>query len=96
MITIDRQPPAPSHIAEGIILPTAAATASQSETQVSTADRGGERKIEVIKSLVYGGLAESITSLSVVSSAAGSGATTCKHATITFAFKYEPQFPFVV
>lgn len=33
---------------------------------------------EIIKSIVYGGLVESITSLGVVSSAAGSDSPTCK------------------
>ncbi|KAF8079574.1 hypothetical protein N665_1018s0030 [Sinapis alba] len=34
------------------------------------------RKVEILKSIVYGGLAEAITSLGVISSAAGSGAST--------------------
>ncbi|KAJ0251528.1 Membrane protein of ER body-like protein [Hirschfeldia incana] len=34
------------------------------------------RKVEILKSIVYGGLIEAITSLGVISSAAGSGATT--------------------
>lgn len=55
------------------------------ETQVNAVDgeRNGarqERNIEVIKSIVFGGLAESMTSLSVVTSAAGGGAATCKYA----------------
>lgn len=37
------------------------------------------REWDILKSIVYGGLMESITSLGVVSSAAGGGATTCKH-----------------
>ncbi|KAJ4832490.1 hypothetical protein Tsubulata_000038 [Turnera subulata] len=40
------------------------------------AGTGAAREWEVLKSIVYGGLIESITSLGVVSSAAGSGATT--------------------
>lgn len=36
------------------------------------------QKREIIKSIVYGGLVESITSLGIVSSAASSGATPCK------------------
>jgi hypothetical protein len=39
---------------------------------------GESRQWEIIKSIVYGGLIESITSLSVVSSAAGAGAANCK------------------
>lgn len=35
-------------------------------------------KIEIIKSIIFGGLAESITSLSIVSSATGGDTTTCK------------------
>ncbi|KAH6813626.1 hypothetical protein C2S51_022644 [Perilla frutescens var. frutescens] len=82
VITIDSQLPVSSHIVEGMMIPpTPAATVSLSEPQISTAGSGrsevrDERKIEVIKSIVYGGLAESITSLSVVSSAAGGGAAT--------------------
>ncbi|XP_042017858.1 membrane protein of ER body-like protein isoform X1 [Salvia splendens] len=71
-ITIDAHPPAT------VISPP---TASQLGTQTSTADRKGrgareEHKVEVIKSIIYGGLAETMTSLSVVSSAAGGGAAT--------------------
>ncbi|EPS74372.1 hypothetical protein M569_00382, partial [Genlisea aurea] len=36
----------------------------------------GSSRIEVIKSIVYGGLTESVTSLSIISSAAGGGAST--------------------
>lgn len=38
----------------------------------------GEKKLEVLKSIVYGGLIESITSLGVVSSAAGAESSTLK------------------
>lgn len=44
-------------------------------------------EIEVIRSIVYSALAESITSLSVVSSAAGGNAATCKWILISF-FNY--------
>ena len=40
---------------------------------------GESRQLEILKSIVYGGLIESITSLGVVSSAAGAGAGTCKY-----------------
>lgn len=36
------------------------------------------RGVEIIKSMVYGGLLESITSLGIVSSAAGADASACK------------------
>lgn len=36
------------------------------------------RRLDILKSIVYGGLAESITSLGVVTSAAATGATSCK------------------
>lgn len=39
---------------------------------------GDSKSLEIVKSIVYGGLMEFITSLSIVSSAAASGATTCK------------------
>lgn len=45
----------------------------------SGADAGETYEIEIIKSVVYGGLVESITSLGVVSSAAGGGTPTCKY-----------------
>ncbi|KAL1547329.1 hypothetical protein AAHA92_23820 [Salvia divinorum] len=66
-----------THPVTTITLPTV----SQSGTQTSAAEREGlgareERKVEVIKSIVYGGLAETMTSLSVVASAAGGGAST--------------------
>ncbi|KAL0400494.1 UNVERIFIED_CONTAM: Membrane protein of ER body-like protein [Sesamum latifolium] len=80
VITIDAQPAGSSQTLQGIIRPTETATILQSASQISTADRERtevrkEFEIEVIKSIVYGGLAESITSLSV-SSAAGGGAAT--------------------
>lgn len=83
MITIDAQPAESTQIVQGIIHSTETASVSQSATQSSVADSerteaSKEFEIEVIKSIVYGGLAESITSLSVVSSAAGGGAATCK------------------
>ncbi|KAK4433213.1 Membrane protein of ER body-like protein [Sesamum alatum] len=83
VITIDAQPAGSSQTLQGIIRPTEteALLQSASQTQISTAGRRRsearkEVEIEVIKSIVYGGLAESITSLSVVSSAAGGGAAT--------------------
>lgn len=39
----------------------------------------GSRALEIVKCIVYGGLVESITSLSVVSSAAASDVTTCNN-----------------
>ncbi|XP_051137967.1 uncharacterized protein LOC127256160 isoform X2 [Andrographis paniculata] len=78
VIMIDAaQPTESSEIVPDVIHPTET-TLSQATTQTSIAGRDGrkETEIEVIKSIVYGGLAESITSLSVVSSAAGGGAAT--------------------
>ncbi|KAL0304528.1 UNVERIFIED_CONTAM: Membrane protein of ER body-like protein [Sesamum radiatum] len=81
VITIDAQPAGSSQTLQGITRPTETAVILQSASQISTAGRERtevrkEFEIEVIKSIVYGGLAESITSLSVVSSAAGGGAAT--------------------
>jgi len=42
------------------------------------AEVGEHQEWEILKSIVYGGLVESITSLGVVSSAASSGAAPCK------------------
>ncbi|KAG8094178.1 hypothetical protein GUJ93_ZPchr0012g22134 [Zizania palustris] len=41
---------------------------------------------DILKAIVYGGLVESITSLSVVSAAASSGAVTCKKIKLFFSF----------
>ncbi|KAL6509208.1 hypothetical protein OROGR_022518 [Orobanche gracilis] len=81
IITIDSQLDELSETVEGITSLSETASLLQSPTQGNIAgrERTEERKeyeIEVIKSIVYGGLAESITSLSVVSSAAGGGAAT--------------------
>lgn len=51
------------------------------------AEIGESRGWEVLKSIVYGGLIESITSLGIVSSAVGSGAAPCKR----FSFPHESR-----
>lgn len=59
---------------EGVIV-------SGSHTQVGEQPRdevGEPQGWEIVKSIVYGGLVESITSLGIVSSAISSGATPCK------------------
>lgn len=48
----------------------------------------------ILKSIVYGGLAESIASLGVVSSAAGGGAATCKFSDLFPAEIYQLKFNF--
>jgi hypothetical protein len=60
--------------------------------QTNTSERKGAGvgeswQWEILKSIVYGGLIESITSLGVVSSAAGAGAGTCK-----YQFFFIPKF----
>nr|GME21044.1 membrane protein of ER body-like protein isoform X1 [Ipomoea batatas] len=57
---------------------TGTGTGTETQTRVDPPELGerGSKSVEVVKSIVYGGLMESITSLSVVSSAAASGATT--------------------
>lgn len=47
-------------------------------TEPGVAETSQDRKWDTLKSIVYGGLIASITSLGVVSSAAGVGASTCK------------------
>jgi hypothetical protein len=64
-------------------VPVDGAIVTDSQTQVGIGaqpiDEIGEpKKWEIVKSIVYGGLVESITSLGIVSSAASSGATPCK------------------
>lgn len=52
---------------------------SQVVGQPATTTETSGRSVDIVKSIVYGGLMESITSLSVVSSAAGADAAICKH-----------------
>ncbi|XP_073297822.1 membrane protein of ER body-like protein isoform X2 [Primulina huaijiensis] len=83
VITIDARPVGSSQTGQNIVYPEETNSALHSAPQVTVADADGtevrnESEIEVIKSIVYGGLAESITSLGVVSSAAGGGAATLK------------------
>ncbi|XVF12795.1 hypothetical protein REPUB_Repub08aG0150600 [Reevesia pubescens] len=51
-------------------------TQSRTQNECGGADVGEANEWEILKSIVYGGLVESITSLGVVSSAAGAGAGT--------------------
>ncbi|XP_073313523.1 membrane protein of ER body 1-like [Primulina huaijiensis] len=80
VITIDSYPA--TEIIQGIVIPAETVIPTQPATQTGipaqerTDDVRRNSKIEVIKSIVYGGLAELITSLNVVSSAAGGDATT--------------------
>ncbi|EEF46721.1 conserved hypothetical protein [Ricinus communis] len=56
---------------------TEATSLLQSGTQTYTSEQGGAGiSVDILKSIVYGGLIESITSLGVVSSAAGAGSAT--------------------
>ncbi|CAH9074281.1 unnamed protein product [Cuscuta epithymum] len=59
-----------------------ARTSTCMQDPIQVTGKSGSQSIEVVKSIVYGGLAESITSLSLVSSAAASGATTLNVLTI--------------
>ncbi|KAG5558962.1 hypothetical protein RHGRI_008796 [Rhododendron griersonianum] len=69
---------------EGPVEPTGSQEAQDIITSPETvplirpqnAEAGGSRGVEIIKSIVYGGLLESITSLGIVSSAAGGDAST--------------------
>ncbi|XVE58229.1 hypothetical protein DITRI_Ditri04bG0153200 [Diplodiscus trichospermus] len=70
-------------IEAGLLEPTlyprievAPSSQSRSQNEHRGADAGEAREWEILKSIVYGGLIESITSLGVVSSAAGAGADT--------------------
>ncbi|XP_019188723.1 PREDICTED: membrane protein of ER body-like protein isoform X2 [Ipomoea nil] len=55
---------------------TGTGTSTQTQVDPPEVEESGSKSVEVVKSVVYGGLMESIASLSVVSSAAASGATT--------------------
>lgn len=82
VLTIDAPPieATASQSTRDIILSAETQSPLHSGTQICAVDRETETRkayeIEVIKSIVYGGLAESITSLSVVSSAAGGDTAT--------------------
>ncbi|KAL3630775.1 hypothetical protein CASFOL_023759 [Castilleja foliolosa] len=81
VINIDSHPNELSQTVQDITGQTETSSLLHPSTQTNIAGRERteerqEYKIEVIKSIVYGGLAESITSLSVVSSAVGGGAAT--------------------
>ncbi|XP_057462676.1 membrane protein of ER body-like protein isoform X5 [Actinidia eriantha] len=60
----------PAQEAQGII----SAQETRPSTQTESAEAGEFRGLEIIKSMVYGGLIESIASLGIVSSAAGADA----------------------
>lgn len=71
-----------------------AETSPNLDTQIHFVQRQGTDtaevyRIEIIKSIIFGGLAESIASLSVVSSAAGGDTTTCKSTDLTIIFGRE-------
>ncbi|KZV41076.1 membrane protein of ER body-like protein [Dorcoceras hygrometricum] len=81
IITIDAQPVGSSQTGQNVVYPEETKSTLHSAPQATVADAEGtevrnEFEIEVVKSIVYGGLAESIASLSVISSAAGGGAAT--------------------
>ncbi|AES98434.2 hypothetical protein MtrunA17_Chr5g0428711 [Medicago truncatula] len=71
-------------------VPRDGAIVTESPTQVDIGEQprnevGEPKKWEIVKSIVYGGLVESITSLGIVSSAASSGATPLNIITLGFA-----------
>lgn len=64
-------------------VPVDGAIVTEPQTQVGIGEQRRDeivepKKWEIVKSIVYGGLVESITSLGIVSSAVSSGATPCK------------------
>jgi len=68
-----------------MLICSAAAEVVPAETTSSEPSVAESRKtLEILKSVVYGGLIESLTSLSVVTSAASADATTCR----TFYFRF--------
>ncbi|XP_011003329.1 PREDICTED: membrane protein of ER body-like protein isoform X2 [Populus euphratica] len=79
IVTIEKEPPKRGDseiVCIDSVEPTSLLNSTNMTNMVEQRDAGvGEsRQWEIIKSIVYGGLIESITSLSVVSSAAGAGA----------------------
>lgn len=61
----------------------------QVDTQVAqqrAPERDEVQEWDILKAIVYGGLMESITSVGVVSSAAGADAKTCKSSVFAFVF----------
>lgn len=58
----------------------------QTLTSPRNLQQHGATELEILKSIVYGGLIESITSLSVVTSAASAATATCKCSDFFFLF----------
>lgn len=71
-----------SQIADNVPIEGAIVTETQTQIYIGEQPRaevGEHQEWEILKSIVYGGLVESITSLGVVSSAAASGTAPCKN-----------------
>lgn len=66
------------HTADDIPAESTTITETQIETVQPRDEVGEPQGWEILKSIVYGGLVESITSLGIVSSAVSSGVTPCK------------------
>lgn len=82
IVTIERETHESTTFQTADNVPVDGAITTGSQTQVGIGEQprdevGEPRQWEIIKSVVYGGLIESITSLGIVSSAASSGATPC-------------------
>lgn len=81
--------PAAAQRLQGITVSAETGNLPHTETQIHVNElrgtsTGGIQGVDIIKSIVYGGLVESITSLGVVSSAAGADTTTCKFSILSF------------
>lgn len=81
IITIENMQPEASacEISPDVTGVTGAPVLQQEVAQGVTTATGGGRSLDIVKCIVYGGLMEVIASLSVVFSAAGADAATCKH-----------------
>lgn len=83
IVTVERETYESTTFQTADNVPVGGATMTGSQTRVSTGEQPRDEIVEpqrweILKSIVYGGLVESITSLGIVSSAASSGATPCK------------------
>ena len=83
IVEVEQVEPAVSKRAHNIVVPVEAEILPQSRTQIYVGEQIDAEVAEayewdILKSIVYGGLIESITSLGVVLSAAGADAASCK------------------
>ena len=73
------------------VLPDTGSAAVVPRDTTLFSEQDSPKSWEIVKSMVYGGLVESITSLGIVTSAASGDATTCKKAVDLYSFETTEQ-----